>query len=378
MDHFFALPKPAFDSELTSLLFEIERYRANIGVGTTPREIYFELHALFDLVMSVVSARIEGNHTTIYEALDNPEQNLSSAPGEQFKEIINIRKASRFIDDLDPEHPLTHKLIRDLHYQTVAELTSEGDPTPGSYREREVAITASQHKPPSWVNVHALMSSLFEFSNKELPLQEQILQIALAHHRFVWIHPFHNGNGRVSRLFTYAMLRRTIFSDRGAAALNPTSVFGNDREEYISALKVADDLSLDGVTVWATFFARGIRDDLIRVSQLQDRDFVSTQLIQPSIDGLNYDGIIGTQTKEVLELVLEHIVIRAGDLEPILQGSASARSRIIRDLRERKLLRTSNRGPRFYELSLSSGPLAHRIVQKLNDLGYLPPLLSND
>ncbi len=32
------------------------------------------------------------------------------------------------------------------------------------------------------------------------------LKIAIAHHRFVRIHPFQNGNGRMVRLLTYAML----------------------------------------------------------------------------------------------------------------------------------------------------------------------------
>ena len=36
----------------------------------------------------------------------------------------------------------------------------------------------------------------------------QVIAVAAAHHRFVWIHPFYDGNGRVVRLMSHAMLKR--------------------------------------------------------------------------------------------------------------------------------------------------------------------------
>jgi hypothetical protein len=35
----------------------------------------------------------------------------------------------------------------------------------------------------------------------------QVLAVAAAHHRLLWIHPFYDGNGRVARLFVHAYLR---------------------------------------------------------------------------------------------------------------------------------------------------------------------------
>ena len=42
-----------------------------------------------------------------------------------------------------------------------------------------------------------------------------LLKVAIAHHRFVWVHPFSNGNGRTVRLFTYAMLVKLGFNVNG-------------------------------------------------------------------------------------------------------------------------------------------------------------------
>ncbi|MGC0369760.1 Fic family protein [Microbacterium sp. SLBN-111] len=373
----YAIPRLDFESQLVATLFEIERLRSDIGTGDTPRDTYLELHHLFDFVMSVVSARIEGNHTTVYDALDQIETGGSTS-ADQISEIRNIAATARFIDQLPPDAPLTHTLVREIHRRTVDGLVREGDPTPGSYRVVDVAITDSAHVPPSWVTVHAEMSALLDFANQERPLHEQMLQIAIAHHRFVWIHPFRNGNGRVSRLFTYAMLRKTIFATRGYSALNPTAVFGNDRDAYISALERADDLSAEGTISWAEFFVSGIRDDVARLIDLQHHDFVIERVVGPALDSLLHDGLVSRDSHAALRASLERGVVKAGDLVDVVPGTAAQRSRFIRALRERNLLQQAEEGPRFYRLSLSRGPLAPRLIRRLDALGYLPRMLSDD
>lgn len=374
----YRLPEPEFDSELVVLLFEIERLRADIGTGSTPRATYIELHRLFDTVMSVVSARIEGNHTTVYEVLATASRPSALSPDDQLREITNIIAGAHFIDSLDPDEPLTHSLIRHLHSITVEGLEREGDLTPGQYREHEVAITGSDHRPPPSATVHAEMTGLLDFANQPYLNHQQMLQIAVAHHRFVWIHPFGNGNGRVSRLFTYAMLRKTIFSSRGYSALNPTTVFGNSRADYISALEGADSLDPEGTIRWTTFFAQGIRDDLDRVVRLQDRDYVMSQLIGPAVGGLVSDGVISRDSGLVLLAVGEKGVVKAADLADVLPGESTHRSRAIRALVDRGLLQRAEVGPRFYQLSLSQGPLAIRLIRQLDELGFLPKMLSDD
>ncbi len=378
MRELYRLPQPGFGSPLVPLLFEIERLRADIGTGTTPREIFTELHQLFDTVMSVISARIEGNHTTVYEAVETIGRERSPAREEHLREISNIVDAVHYIDTLDPTLPLTHALVRDLHALTVTGLSREGDPTPGAYRQTDVAISGSQHTPPSWVTLHGDMTALIDFANEDRPLHEQMMQVALAHHRFVWIHPFGNGNGRVSRLFTYAMLRTKIFATRGFSALNPTAVFGNDRSAYIAALEAADSLSESGTTSWISFFAQGIRDDLARLVQLQDHRFVAVELVGPALNQLLADGVIGPAEERAMRVILQAGVVKAGDLERAIPGSVSQRSRAIRSLLERGLLRQADEGPRFYRLSLSRGPLASRLIRSLNTAGFLPKILEND
>lgn len=377
MTNKYAMPRLDFGSELVATLFEIERLRADIGTGTTPYDTYLELHRLFDFVMSVVSARIEGNHTTVYDALESV--GTAAADSEDtMREISNIVATARFIDGTDPRTPLSHAFVREVHRRAVDGLMREGDPTPGAYREREVGIAGSAHVPPGWASVHAEMSALLDFANEDRPLHEQMLQIAIAHHRFVWIHPFRNGNGRVSRLFTYAMLRRTIFATRGYSALNPTAVFGNQRDAYIAALERADDLSEAGTVAWAEFFVRGIRDDVARLVELQQHDFVIDELVGPALESLLRDGLVSAREASAMRTVLERGVVKAGELSESFAGTAPQRSRAIRALLDRGLLQHAEEGPRFYRLSLSRGPLAPRLIRRLDALGYLPRMLSDD
>ena len=78
----------------------------------------------------------------------------------------------------------------------------EGDPTPGIYRYKNVRIAKANFVPPDFNQVDSYMNELFEFINRtDLPKYD-LLKTAIAHHRFVWIHPFSNGNGRTVRLFT--------------------------------------------------------------------------------------------------------------------------------------------------------------------------------
>jgi Fic family protein len=63
------------------------------------------------------------------------------------------------------------------------------------------------------------------------------MKVAQVHHRVGWIHPFKNGNGRVVRLLTYAMLIQYGFNERaGGRVLNPTAVFCNNRDIYYDML----------------------------------------------------------------------------------------------------------------------------------------------
>lgn len=379
-DNKYAFPTITFDSELVELAFNLERLRGNFGYGTTPSSILAELHALFQLLMSVVSARIEGNRTTIYDALEHDAQaETVDVLAESWQEIVNLREAMTFIDGSDLGQPVSHVFVRELHRLSVRRLVREGDPTPGRYRSSDVEISRARHRPPSHVLIQPEMDDFLRFANQDVQTAQQMVHVAMAHHRFLWVHPFRNGNGRVSRLLSYAMLRRHGFvSPFGYRTVNPTAVFGNDREGYYSALAAADDLTNEGTVAWCTFFVRGIHDDMERLTRLQDGDFVAEQLILPALRRLVASGAASSVEAEAMSIALRHEVVKAGDLATALVGTPSQRSVAIRSMVDRGLLVQDAQGPRFYRVPLARGPFANFIVRQLDQLGFLPRILRDD
>lgn len=376
-------PQFSFDSDLTRAVIELERERANLNKGSTPHEVFVQLKDLFQLLTSIMSARIEGNKTSLLDAVSGAASlRNSSAPIERndgVEEILNIQRAVDFIDQKVGSSPINHLFIRELHRIVVSDLSREGDRTPGAYRLGEVSIGRSNHRPPWPADVPDCMSSLIAFIGEEVEPQMQLLQTAIAHHRFLWIHPFGNGNGRTARLLTYAMLvKQGYTSATDYRALNPTAVFGSDRQGYYDNLEAADSLSNDGIVAWCTYVLSGLNTDLKKLGRLTDKDFVSGELLIPAIERLRSAGGLTSGEAAALGIAARKTIVKAGDLEQALPGSPSTRSQAIRRLTDRALLRATAPGARTYQLIFAPNELTVHLVNRLNLAGLLPSILGED
>lgn len=78
---------------------------------------------------------------------------------------------------------------------------------PGALRTRDVKV--GRHIAISPGAIPRFLSR-FDGAYKMLGRSQKLLAVAAAHHRLAWIHPFLDGNGRVIRLMSYAMLRELL------------------------------------------------------------------------------------------------------------------------------------------------------------------------
>ena len=78
---------------------------------------------------------------------------------------------------------------------------------PGELRTRDVQV--GRHVPISPGAIPRFLAR-FESAYANLGRTDAILAAATAHHRVLWIHPFLDGNGRVARLMSHAVLRETL------------------------------------------------------------------------------------------------------------------------------------------------------------------------
>jgi Fic family protein len=367
--HFdLALLNPAFDSPLVDVLTELEHLRRLQLGGSTPAPVFFQLKHVFHILESLGSARIEGNHTTL---ADYVESSLEGKAGgtDTLREIANIEQAMSYIESaMAPDATITEHFIRELHALTVKDLQREGDETPGAYRARAVRIAQSDHLPPEFVLVPEYMQALVAFINRNDPPKYDLIKVALAHHRFGWIHPFGNGNGRVVRLLTYALLIKYGFNvQAGGRVLNPTAVFCSDREAYYDRLAGADGGTPIDLEQWCVYVLQGILGELKKVDQLTRYDYLRGRILVPALTYSRSRGLISVQEEAILQAAVAAGVAKAGDLAGAMPNlNETQRTYQIRKLVERKMLRPVSPGARQYTLGFENSYLMRGVIHALS------------
>ncbi|MCW3114932.1 MAG: Fic family protein [Segetibacter sp.] len=376
-NHFdLQLTEPSFGSSLTDLIIELDYLRKKPLAGTTHPKVFFQLKHLFHTLESVGSARIEGNNTTIAEYIETKLEEKRSLPL-GIMEIRNIEEAMTFIDENIKQHPINRIFVSELHRMVVEGLVpppdGEGDHTPGVYRTKNVTIATSTHKPHEAVTVDEYMDELFSFINANDSPKYDLLKAAIAHHRFVWVHPFGNGNGRTVRLFTYAMLVKLGFNVDVGRILNPTAVFCSNRDEYYRHLAAADTGTEEGMLEWCEYVLKGLKEEIEKIDRLLDYTFLKKEILLPALTHSTERKYITELEGKVLKRVVEKQVIQAGDVKDIFEGKLNAEvSRQLRKLIERKMLVPEQEGTRKYIIRFDNNYLLRSVIKMLGDKGFLP------
>lgn len=373
------LLNPSFDSSLVDVLTELERLRSLQLQGSTPAPIFFQLKSIFHMLESLGSARIEGNHTTLADFVDSRIVD-SGQVSDQLREIENIEKAMAFVEQsLASGGDITEHFIRQLHDMTVKQLIREGDSTPGAYRLGSVRIAKSSHLPPEGIHIPGYMQEFTAFINAADPRKYDLIKVALAHHRFSWIHPFGNGNGRVVRLLTYAMLIKYGFNVAvGGRVLNPTAVFCNDREKYYTMLGLADSGNSEGLEAWCVYVLQGMLVELGKVDRLADYSYLQSRIFAPALAYAKNRRLITPLEESVLKKVIlaDGGVVKAADLEDAMPTKTAAQKTYqIKKLVESKMLQPIAQNSRKYTIGISNSYLMRGIVQSLADEGFIPQSL---
>lgn len=362
------MPVVSFGSPVTTLLFKLERLRGISLSGTTPREWFFQLQRSFQLLEAIGSSRIEGNNTTVLDYITRESLPAEIRDREGFAEIGNLEKALQFIEE--NSDPIDEHFICELQKMAVEGLVHEGDPNAGSYRDVSISIVGSNHEPPDADDVPALMRELVKFINRDCEQQYDLLKVSVAHHQFVWIHPFRNGNGRTARLLTYAMIVR-LFDVRQSRLFNPTAVFCSNRNKYYEMLKVADSKNNEAQVQWCQFVLQGLLDELQKTEKLTDVNYVRRNILEPVLRDASRKGIIDKDTLLALQVALEKPIFQASDLACVW-ANAFARSRNIRAMLDAGLIAPVSEGARKYYLKFAGSPLMVSLIYTLYQQGVLP------
>jgi Fic family protein len=178
------------------------------------------------------SNSIEGNTLTLLETKMVLEEGMTihgKSLREHF-EALNHQEAIEHIEKLvSAQSMLSATDIMDIHSLVLQKIEKE---YAGRYRTFGVRVQGANFLPPNALKVSQLMDELLDWLNNEDVELHPLIKATIYHHRFVWIHPFIDGNGRTVRLTFNLNLMRDGFP--------PVIILRNDRKKYYNALNKAD------------------------------------------------------------------------------------------------------------------------------------------
>ncbi len=175
------------------------------------------------------SNAIEGNTIKLRETQLILERGLT-IQGKSLREHLEVRNHPRAIRYLER---MTRRALKEQDIPVLHQIMMKGiDNEAGRFRTAEVRIAGADFIPPPAYEIPHLIEELIDWYNRDPDELRPIELAAILHHRFVWIHPFHDGNGRVARLLMNLVLTRSGY---------PIAVILNvDRNKYYDMLKKAD------------------------------------------------------------------------------------------------------------------------------------------
>jgi Fic family protein len=210
---------------------------------------------------------IEGNRLNLSEAQDVLMGKDVVGRARDVQEVINYRRTLQVIEEESKKdlQRITEGTIKKLHRSVV-----DGILLPeqiGEYRTKQVVIKSSEtgevtFKPPTPVEVPFLMREFLYWVNKPDTDIHPILKAAIAHHELVRIHPFIDGNGRVSRALSTLILFLEKYDIRQFFSLE--EYYDKDAITYYENLQKANEGDL---SPWIDYFVLGVAIEFERIKK---------------------------------------------------------------------------------------------------------------
>lgn len=212
------------------------------------RDLIERLHDEMRLLHTYNSNAIEGNTLTLSETKLVLDEGITIG-GKTLREHLEATNNAQGYDlivRLARENvPIHHITIQQLHEVVTRGIIESA----GRYRTRNVRITGAVRSPTDWQHILREMDGLIaDIGNQDRPVIEMT---AYLHHRFVAIHPFVDGNGRVARLLGNLYLMRNGYP--------PIVLDQKNRHAYYRALREADNGDL---TPFTRFITRAVNESL--------------------------------------------------------------------------------------------------------------------
>jgi Fic family protein len=255
---------PIVTESVGNLVRSMNCYYSNLieGHDTHPRDIDRALHKDYSTEPRKRALQLEAvAHIEVQKAIDEGDDPKDFPASSAYAIWLHREFCRRLPDELLwVEDPETTRRIR---------------LTPGALRDGEVIV--GRHLPPQAATLPEFLQRFQHvYSPHSLSKVRQVTAVAAAHHRFLWIHPFYDGNGRVARLMSHALLRRLGV---GNSLWSVARGLARNVGDYKALLMAADDsrrgdldgrgnLSQAALDNFCRFFLRVSNDQVTYMSSI--------------------------------------------------------------------------------------------------------------
>lgn len=204
---------PELDSRLTRRLSELDKLHGRLGRQVaSPAAWMGTLRRLAQTLAVESSTSIEGFHVPHDEALAIVTGRAAADPDDENR--MAVACYARAMDHVgamadDPSFRWLDRVILDLHFDACR---FQRDKSPGRWRTGPIGVTGGDgrivYQAPDAAEVPGLMNEVVEWLETGDRSAHVTVRAAMAHLHVVSVHPFRDGNGRVSRIVQSLVLAR--------------------------------------------------------------------------------------------------------------------------------------------------------------------------
>jgi Fic family protein len=345
---------------LTDLALELAQKSAGFR-RSLPASLLASLADLVREMNCYYSNLIEGHDThpvDIERALKNDYSNDPHKRDLQLEAKAHIA-VQEWIDDGGLKgRAVTAASIREVHHRFCEKLPEDllwvEDPVtkkrvrviPGELRDRDVEV--GRHLAVSPGAIPRFLQR-FEDVYGRLGKTDSILTAAAAHHRLLWIHPFLDGNGRVARLMSHAVLLETL--DTGAV-WSVARGLARNVDRYKGHLADCDqtrrndldgrgNLSEEALADFARFFLATCIDQVTFMESLVQPDHLRTRILLWAEEEIRLNRL-PPKSGSILEAILYRGELPRGDVAGVVGTGDRQARRIVSALIEHGVLVSEN------------------------------------
>jgi Fic family protein len=330
--------------EILNLIAEIDEFKGSWkALGTLAPERLAALRKIATIESIGSSTRIEGaslSDRAIETLLSNLDSKSFSTRDEQ--EVAGYADVMQILFDSWETIPISENYIKQLH-SILLQYSHKDERHRGNYKSLDNHIEAFDENGKSlgilFTTASPMMTTILmkelvdwtrtAFIEKQL---HPLLVIGIFIVRFLAIHPFQDGNGRLSRVLTTLLLLKSGYTYVPFSSLE--TVIEDNKDSYYLALRRTQknlDSENPNWNPWLLFFLRSLKRQKDRLEVKLERE----KIMRSSLPQLSVS---------ILEMAKEHGRITTGEIENYTQASRSTIKARINELISMKKLARNGKG----------------------------------